>query len=96
MTRHQLDLSSDPNSFGKTSTPQSFGTKNENLTSRENLDNETKKKFLGLKFTCCGVYARVYVNHDGTAYEGRCPKCLKSVKLAIGEGGTDSRFFEVF
>ena len=60
------------------------------------MDNEKKKKYLGLKFTCCGVYSRVYVNHDGTAYEGRCPKCLKPVKLKIGEGGTDSRFFEVF
>jgi len=96
MSRHQLDLSSDPNSFGKISTSQNSGTKNESSSSQENMDNEKKKKYLGLKFTCCGVYSRVYVNHDGTAYEGRCPKCLKPVKLKIGEGGTDSRFFEVF
>jgi len=75
---------------------QKSETKNENSVSQIDLDNNAKKKFLGLKFTCCGVYARVYVNHDGTAYEGRCPKCLKQVKLKIGEGGTDSRFFEVF
>ncbi len=24
---------------------------------------------------------------------GRCPKCLKPVRLKIGEGGVDSRFF---
>ena len=96
MSRHQFDLSSDPNSFGKMAASQNSGKKNEKSASQENLDNETKKKFLGLKFTCCGVYSRVYVNREGTAYEGRCPKCLKSVKLKIGEGGTDSRFFEVF
>lgn len=53
-----------------------------------------QKKFLGIKFNCCGVYHRIYVNKDGTAYEGRCPKCMKPVRLLIGEGGTDHRFFE--
>jgi hypothetical protein len=96
MSRHQLDLSSDPNEFGKMATSLDSGAKNEDSPSAQDLDNETKKKFLGLKFTCCGVYSRVYVNRDGTAYEGRCPKCLKSVKLKIGAGGTESRFFEVF
>ena len=96
MPRHQLDLSSDPNSFGKMVTSQNTETKNENSFSHTISDNIAQKKFLGLKFTCCGVYSRVYVNHDGTAYEGRCPKCLKPVKLKIGEGGTDNRFFEVF
>ena len=96
MSRHQLDLSSDPNSFGKMVTPQSSEIKSDNSSSQAISDNNAQKKFLGLKFTCCGVYSRVYVNRDGTAYEGRCPKCLKPVKLKIGEGGTDSRFFEVF
>ena len=96
MSHHQLDLSSDPNSFGKMVTPHNSETKNDNSSSQSDFDNCAKKRFLGLKFTCCGVYSRVYVNHDGTAYEGRCPKCLKPVKLKIGEGGTDSRFFEVF
>ena len=100
MSRHQLDLSSDPNSFGKMvasqNTVQNSVAKNEVTESQTNIENDIQKKFLGLKFTCCGVYARVYVNRDGTAYEGRCPKCLKTVKLKIGEGGTDNRFFEVF
>jgi len=96
MSHNQLDLSSDPNSFGKMATSQNTEAKNENPSSGADLDNSAKKKFLGLKFTCCGVYSRVYVNRNGTAYEGRCPKCLKPVKLKIGEGGTDSRFFEVY
>ena len=100
MSRHRLDIASDPNSFGKMAASQktahNSGAQNDAPESQVNSDNDIQKKYLGLKFTCCGVYSRVYVNRDGTAYEGRCPKCLKSVKLKIGEGGTDSRFFEVF
>jgi hypothetical protein len=96
MSQYQLDLSSDPHSLGKVTLPQNSESQNEISSFQDNSENSTKKKFLGLKFTCCGVYSRVYVNRDGTAYEGRCPKCLKPVKLKIGESGTDSRFFEVF
>ncbi len=55
---------------------------------------EEKKKFLGIMFKCCNVYGRIYVNKQGDAYTGRCPKCLRTIKVKIGEGGTDSRFFE--
>jgi hypothetical protein len=51
------------------------------------------RKFVGIHFTCCDLYTRVYANRDETAYEGRCPKCGKKVRLGIGPGGTDSRFF---
>jgi hypothetical protein len=52
-----------------------------------------ERKFVGVHFTCCDVYTRVYVNRDATAYEGNCPRCAKRVRLTIGPGGTDSRFF---
>jgi len=52
-----------------------------------------KKKFLGIMFDCCGVYGRIYPNKEGTYYQGRCPKCLRMVKVKIGEGGTNQRFF---
>jgi len=51
------------------------------------------RRFVGVQFTCCDIYSRVYINRDETAYEGNCPKCAKRVRLTIGPGGTDARFF---
>lgn len=51
------------------------------------------RRYVGIHFVCCDAYARVYINRDETAYEGHCPKCAKRVRLTIGPGGTDSRFF---
>jgi hypothetical protein len=56
--------------------------------------NESRP-FLSIHFACCNVYCRVYRNSDGSAYVGRCPKCGKSVRFPVGEGGTDQRYFVV-
>lgn len=83
------------------------GNDNHDTMSGENLDlssdvpsgNRSKtprpneRRFVGVTFACCDVYARVYINRDETAYEGNCPKCAKRVRLEIAPGGTDSRFF---
>jgi len=53
----------------------------------------SKRKFLSIMFDCCHVYNRIYINAEGTAYTGRCPKCLLQVSAKIGPGGTESRFF---
>ena len=39
--------------------------------SEENTDNKPKRKFLGVYFSCCHVYGRLYQNKQGTAYVGR-------------------------
>ena len=51
------------------------------------------RRFVGIHFVCCDVYTRVYVNRDETAYDGNCPRCAKRVRLRIGPGGTNARFF---
>lgn len=57
---------------------------------------ENLKRFLGVRFECCGVYARAYRNPQGTAYLARCPRCGQSVTIGIDpQHGTDARFFVV-
>ena len=56
-------------------------------------DDRSARPWVGIRFECCGAYSRVYRNTDGTAYEGRCPRCLKQVRLRVGPDGTSARFF---
>jgi len=52
-----------------------------------------ENKFIGILFECCNIYRRIYVNKEKNAYEGKCPKCNGEVKVKIGPGGTETRFF---
>ena len=60
------------------------------------MENEQKRKYLGIMFKCCNVYGRIYKNKEGTYYAGFCPKCMKQVRVKIGEGGTGERFFSSY
>lgn len=53
------------------------------------------RPFLGVNFAACRVYGRLYKTRDGTAYEGRCPRCGKSIRVPVGAHGTAQRFFIV-
>lgn len=55
-----------------------------------------KKDFIGVTFKCCNVYSRIYINEEGTVFEGTCPRCYKKrvVVKIVENGGTESRFFE--
>jgi len=51
-------------------------------------------KFIGVKFECCGLYARIYYNQEKNAYIGHCPKCRMPVRVAVDpQKGVDQRFF---
>lgn len=52
---------------------------------------QERKKFLGIYFACCNVYGRIY-NHSGTYYDGKCPICLRRLKIRIGSNGVSGRF----
>ena len=85
MPGEQLDLSS-PSGMPEAGRP--------NESSLESAAaGQGGRPFVGVRFACCEVYVRVYVNRGLTAYEGNCPRCGKKVSLRIGPGGTDARFF---
>ena len=53
------------------------------------------RPFVSVNFACCSVYLRIYRDAEGKSYQGRCPRCGKPVKIAVGPGGTTARSFVV-
>ena len=62
---------------------------------RPNPAATTERPWLGVMFDCCRAYSRVYRNAQQDAYEGRCPRCRRHLRIGIGQGGTAQRFFTV-
>ncbi|MFQ5733635.1 MAG: hypothetical protein ACE5KM_16990 [Planctomycetaceae bacterium] len=53
------------------------------------------KPFVGVHMKCCNTYVRAYMNAEGNAFTGWCPRCAMPVRIEIAkEGGSESRFFE--
>ncbi len=65
----------------------------ENTDAPSDPKEDQRRPWVGIRFDCCGVYTRIYRNPEATAYTGQCPRCGKKVRLKVGDGGTDSRFF---
>jgi hypothetical protein len=48
---------------------------------------------INMYFKCCNVYAYIYLNHEGTAFAGNCPRCARPVRIKAGRGGSRSKFW---
>ena len=60
---------------------------------REQQGTRRGRPYLGVRFECCNVYVRIYLNKAGTAFVGWCPRCAKKVEIRVSENGTKDRFF---
>ena len=54
------------------------------------------KRFIGVRFACCDVYVRIYINREENAYLGNCPRCSRRLEIKVAPGGTASRFFTAY
>lgn len=59
----------------------------------QDMCEERIKNFLGIYFSCCNLYGRLYRTNKGDRYTGACPGCGKRYSVPIGKGGTSKRFF---
>lgn len=54
---------------------------------------EARRPYIGVYFECCGVYLRIYRRPEQREYSGRCPRCLREVRVRVGPQGTTARMF---
>lgn len=45
------------------------------------------RPYVGVFFECCGVYARIYRDPAVLEYTGRCPRCLRPLRVRVGRDG---------
>lgn len=48
---------------------------------------------INVHFKCCNVYTCIYLNRQGTAFFGHCPRCTRPLTIKVGPGGSKSRFW---
>lgn len=51
------------------------------------------RPFIGILFECCDVYSRIYRQPDAREYRGRCPRCMREIRLRVASDGVSSRQF---
>lgn len=64
------------------------------MAESEKKNPQVPKKFLGVFFTTCGVYGRLYKKEELNVYVGQCPKCRRIFRIGVCETGTEQRFFK--
>ncbi len=56
-------------------------------------DANQKRPYISVLFECCHIYVRLYRKPEDMFYEGRCPKCLRTLNVRVGPEGTPARIF---
>ena len=56
-------------------------------------ERHKNRPFLCIYFRCCSIYQRIYLNKDGTAFVGWCPRCMGKVQVDVSPDGSSSKFF---
>lgn len=77
------------------SDPRDYRVDIPGLQPAANSSSATGRPYLSVQFDCCNVYQRIYRDKDGQHYTARCPRCGKTARFAVGQGGTSARFFVV-
>ena len=65
----------------------------DNSDEQGNPAGDQQRPYIGMMFDCCNVYVRLYRQPDQQYYLGRCPKCLRTIRLRVGPNGVPDRFF---
>jgi hypothetical protein len=51
------------------------------------------RPWIAVRFECCRVYLRIYLNRARTAFVGWCPKCKAKLEVRVDPDGSRQRFF---
>ncbi len=51
------------------------------------------RPYISVHFKCCNVYSRVYLNRQGKAFFGHCPRCARPIRVAAAPGGSRNKFW---
>ncbi len=54
---------------------------------------DKERPYLGMHFKCCNAYCRIYLNREGTAFRGHCPKCAQPVSIKVSSSGSSEKFW---
>lgn len=63
----------------------------------ESDDNKQRQSrpYIGVQFQCCQVYTRIYRDPKVMYYEGRCPKCMKPIRVEVDpKNGVAGKFIK--
>ncbi|MGE0479427.1 MAG: hypothetical protein AB7Q17_03040 [Phycisphaerae bacterium] len=56
-----------------------------------NSSRRVARPYVGVFFECCGAYARVYRDPGVLEYVGRCPRCLRPLRVRVSREGVPAR-----